>query len=296
MMRRRHASASGAEAPLLTREDREEADPLPRQDSTASRGGADNRRGVSGWFAGLWYAFADLMPGSWQLVPDVPKEHQTLLVPFRDERCSVSFNEEDPAHDAMVRRLWDLCSGGRELGPSVVTEEWKQFGFQGTNPATDFRGGGVLGLSNLLYFAETYPASFRKILHAPVQDGEPLPFAIAGINLTMMILNMLNLVKGHAAGLTRHNQQSSSAKLARRQLTCFLIDAGGHGGQDVRSIERVFGDVYSAAFLILQKYWREMRGTLMSFNQVLARVRVEFDLALRQASDVQSLLDAAGVQ
>ena len=39
----------------------------------------------------------------------------------------------------------DICLESR------VTKQWQDIGFQGNNPATDFRGMGVLGLRCLLY-------------------------------------------------------------------------------------------------------------------------------------------------
>jgi len=46
-------------------------------------------------------------------------------------------------------RLWSNLKGDRQL-KSRLTEEWIEIGFQGKDPATDFRGAGVLGLEQLL--------------------------------------------------------------------------------------------------------------------------------------------------
>jgi ELMO domain-containing protein len=35
-------------------------------------------------------------------------------------------------------------------------ERWMKFGFQNQNPRTDFRGAGILGVRNLIYFAENH--------------------------------------------------------------------------------------------------------------------------------------------
>ena len=32
-----------------------------------------------------------------------------------------------------------------------ISKQWQDIGFQGNNPATDFRGMGLLGLKSLLY-------------------------------------------------------------------------------------------------------------------------------------------------
>lgn len=41
---------------------------------------------------------------------------------------------------------------------SRESEQWSSIGFQGRDPATDFRGLGVLSLSNLVYYSRQYPA------------------------------------------------------------------------------------------------------------------------------------------
>ena len=60
---------------------------------------------------------------------------------------------------------------------------------QGTDPATDFRGMGLLGLLNLLYFAETRTEKARAIL----ASHREYPFAVAGINITSMLLELMEM-------------------------------------------------------------------------------------------------------
>jgi hypothetical protein len=45
----------------------------------------------------------------------------------------------------------------------MVCEEWKDIGFQGKNPRTDFRGGGHLSLLCLLYMIDNYPNEFEEL-------------------------------------------------------------------------------------------------------------------------------------
>lgn len=42
----------------------------------------------------------------------------------------------------------------------MVCDKWKDIGFQGKDPRTDFRGGGHLSLLCLLYLVENYRADF----------------------------------------------------------------------------------------------------------------------------------------
>ncbi|KAL6136759.1 hypothetical protein ACLB2K_062054 [Fragaria x ananassa] len=90
------------------------------------------------------------------------------------------------------RRGWqvhDIALSG------LISEQWKELGWQGPNPSTDFRSCGVIALENLIFFARTYPASFRRLLFK--QGGRratwEYPFAVAGINISFMLIQLLDL-------------------------------------------------------------------------------------------------------
>jgi hypothetical protein len=53
-----------------------------------------------------------------------------------------------------MKELYKVLIGDPDEAPELFKcEEWKNFGFQGINPRTDFRGGGHLSLEAILYFA-----------------------------------------------------------------------------------------------------------------------------------------------
>ncbi|CAM9733547.1 unnamed protein product, partial [Phaeothamnion confervicola] len=55
-----------------------------------------------------------------------------------------AYRSDDDAHEALLERLWsDLLPGRRRS--ARITREWGDVGFQGQDPATDFRGMGLLG-------------------------------------------------------------------------------------------------------------------------------------------------------
>ena len=73
--------------------------------------------------------------------------------------------------------------------------DWTEIGFQGSDPSTDFRGMGILGLSQLVYFTENFKEESQNIfLHSnhPIQG---FPFAITGINLTHLVVQLM--IEGH---------------------------------------------------------------------------------------------------
>ncbi|XP_059382286.1 ELMO domain-containing protein 1-like isoform X1 [Carassius carassius] len=75
---------------------------------------------------------------------------------------------ENQAHEEMLMKLW------KELRPDSplsgrISKQWCEIGFQGNDPKTDFRGMGLLGLHNLLYFAEHDKATALQVLHDSLQ-------------------------------------------------------------------------------------------------------------------------------
>ncbi|GKE57950.1 ELMO/CED-12 family protein, partial [Tanacetum coccineum] len=64
-------------------------------------------------------------------------------------------------------RLLQQKWGGKELISvtltGLISEQWKELGWQGANPSTDIRGSGFLSLENLLFFAKTFSLSWNNI-------------------------------------------------------------------------------------------------------------------------------------
>lgn len=91
-------------------------------------------------------------------------------------------------------------------------------GWQGTDPATDFRGGGLVSLQNLLYLADHYPNLFSALMHKSHGDraldlpldeggrGGEYPFAAAGVNFTHMLIELLRLRTEDAVLITPAGQ------------------------------------------------------------------------------------------
>ncbi|XP_039040760.1 ELMO domain-containing protein A-like [Hibiscus syriacus] len=110
------------------------------------------------------------------------------------KRLEVPFDGSQLEHQDTLWQLWRLAYPNREL-LYLKSELWGDMGWQGTDPSTDFRGGGFISLENLIFFAKNYPESFQCLLHK--KDGNradwEYPFAVAGINISFMLVQMLNL-------------------------------------------------------------------------------------------------------
>lgn len=81
-----------------------------------------------------------------------------------------------------LRQLWKLAFPGTEAPPGIRSAQWKEMGWQGEDPGTDFRGAGLVSLHNHLYMARTESDTFYCLLKKI--DGErsewEYPFAVAG--------------------------------------------------------------------------------------------------------------------
>ncbi|KAI7811246.1 ELMO domain-containing protein 2 [Triplophysa rosa] len=94
-------------------------------------------------------------------------------------------------HEKMLLKLWELLMPSVRL-ESRITKQWCRIGFQGDDPKTDFRGMGMLGLSNLLFFSENYTDAARKVLSHSNHPKLGYSYAIVGINLTEMAYSLMS--------------------------------------------------------------------------------------------------------
>ncbi len=108
--------------------------------------------------------------------------------------ASVAYDASDPTHESQLRELWRLTFPARPL-PGVRCEEWKEMGWQGVDPATDFRSGGLMSLQNLAWFAKHQPKVYKRLLSKSdgVRSEWEYPFAAAGVNVTFALVDLLEL-------------------------------------------------------------------------------------------------------
>ncbi|KAK6142337.1 hypothetical protein DH2020_022891 [Rehmannia glutinosa] len=185
------------------------------------------------------------------------------------ERLGVPFDETLTDHQEALQALWNAAFPNIKL-KSMISEQWKDMGWQGANPSTDFRGCGFISLENLLYFARTYPVTFHRLLLK--QGGKrsewEYPFAVAGINVSYMLILMLDLQSEKPRCLPGHN----FVKLL---------------GED----EEAFDVLYCIAFAMMDAQWLAMHASYMEFNEVLqvTRQQLERELSLEDVHRIQDL-------
>ncbi|KAK8605452.1 hypothetical protein V6N13_102232 [Hibiscus sabdariffa] len=188
----------------------------------------------------------------------------------------VYFDGSRPDHQEALRALWSATYPGKDLH-GLISDQWKEMGWQGRDPSTDFRGAGFISLENLLFFAKTFSAirkshmllrffilfkpstSFQRLLKK--QGGKrsawEYPFAVAGVNITFMIMQMLDL----------------DAMKPRTFIRSVFL-------QILSENEWAFDLLYCVAFVVMDKQWLERNATYMEFNDVLKSTRAQLEREL----------------
>eukprot|EP01060_Flectonema_neradi_P009501 TRINITY_DN16763_c0_g1_i1.p1 TRINITY_DN16763_c0_g1~~TRINITY_DN16763_c0_g1_i1.p1 ORF type:complete len:298 (+),score=51.95 TRINITY_DN16763_c0_g1_i1:94-987(+) len=232
----------------------------------------------------LFYAITDVIPGM-SLVPEVTDQELQLLDPFK-AHVAIPYDSSDETHTAKLKVLWQACSSDPHP-ETLVSEVWKDFGFQGTDPATDFRGGGVFSLTNLLVLNTINRTLFVKVLNSS------LPLAIAGINVTMMLLHLLQATKHKTCFSTSHNPNTVAARTARKNFVRILLSesySASSPEERVKIMSMAFGEVYCIAFECLVKIWETEGGNIMNFNAILLKCRNAMEAKLRACVSIDELM------
>tara|TARA_B100000768_G_scaffold138703_1_gene129927 strand:+ start:277 stop:597 length:321 start_codon:yes stop_codon:yes gene_type:complete len=97
------------------------------------------------------------------------------------------FDSQNSAHEQLLKSIW---SAMRPEEPYVRTGAgWKEIGFQGEDPASDVRAGGLLAVQCLSHFATTQTVGMRLMLrdmreaevrtHAPISRAPSAPSALS---------------------------------------------------------------------------------------------------------------------
>ncbi|GET89548.1 hypothetical protein, conserved [Leishmania tarentolae] len=73
------------------------------------------------------------------------------------------FDKDNCSHMNLLQQLW-MAAGKPVTTYSPQGPHWASIGFQGVDPVTDLRGGGILGLRQLVHFAQTHNTAFREML------------------------------------------------------------------------------------------------------------------------------------
>jgi hypothetical protein len=162
------------------------------------------------------------------------------------------FDMAVPQHAVLLSQLEKACDG----------VPWQLVGFQSPNPATDFRGGGILSLENLVYFVSHKPVPALSMMHRRKDrtigttldgvDSANYPWAAVGINITRMVAELIGACT--AQGTVPKQQQP-------RKNWPLLLQPDA------------FERLYCSAFYIFDNEWEKMKAGYLQTPAVLAATR-----------------------
>jgi len=138
-----------------------------------------SRRGVRRWLCCL------------RSPPSLPP-HLRQTVRLVQATALIAFSNEEPLHLSMLRTIY------RQLTSTTIDcprygSHWEQIGFQGSDPSTDLRGVGVLGLVQAIYLVTTPEvAPFSRDLYTLSRsEGQEFPLMVLSLNITRIALHSL---------------------------------------------------------------------------------------------------------
>nr|XP_020667765.1 ELMO domain-containing protein 3 isoform X1 [Pogona vitticeps]XP_020667766.1 ELMO domain-containing protein 3 isoform X1 [Pogona vitticeps]XP_020667767.1 ELMO domain-containing protein 3 isoform X1 [Pogona vitticeps] len=193
-----------------------------------------------------------------------PRLHQQLQserdLALAIAQCGLDNNEK--VHMRILQTIYKKLTGSRfdcaRYGP-----HWEDLGFQGmgrggelhsaneclpggTDPGTDLRGTGLLGLMQTLYFvmdSRILPVA-REIFKLSHHETQNFPFCVMSINITRIVIQVLR-------------EERLSRECNRRQ-----------------QVIAVLNDLYVAVFLRLFNIWKTQKKTISDSGFVLKELEV----------------------
>jgi hypothetical protein len=210
-------------------------------------------------------------------------------------------------------------------GVAIVSERWKRLGFQGCDPATDFRGSGLMALRQMIQLFDSYPSILRQIftdsetVEEEAGEGSPnsiptrrkcceYPFAAACVNITMHLLMLLSIEphrteSGDAAAatcITAETARHSYTTLRASFNLCNMITSTNTSGitDDVTLLQKMesnLGEIFMLCVVVMHEHWcflpPNSRNLLLFNTEVLKKSRQVIEVILREAESIEEVRD-----
>lgn len=180
-----------------------------------------------------------------------------------------------PDHLALLTRLWDGVYPDRQF-PGHSSESWKEFGFQGKDPQTDFRGAGLLGLQALVYLVEHHSGIATYLLKSgPVRE---YPVCASALNILVVLFNAL--------GIDVLRDSYKTPLVSESVLSCLMSES-------TLEPRAVFMDVFVSLLKLLDEVMVESGANYMQFQQVVLAIAENITRTMElQPLDLQAFISS----
>jgi hypothetical protein len=203
------------------------------------------------------------------------------------------FDPADASHAVSLADLW-VASFPDTPPPTPLAPHplWKEAGWQGDDPRTDLRGGGVAAVRAALHLARTRPGLWARLRHkdrggpgAYVADLE-YPFGAAGVAVAVLTAQACGLLGGRGAvalppppGPPKSPGGRGFLRLLDGELSVAAGEDDG-GGDDEALAFALWADLAAAAYERLDADWEAGRASYMQFPSLAEGVREDLERAL----------------
>lgn len=198
---------------------------------------------------------------------------------------------ENPKHCELLEQVWQGFHSLEQLKevtkdghtsefPGHNSEMWKEIGFQGRDPMTDFRGMGLLSVEVIIYLGMQYPKLAQRL--AKVERAYPLCTAV--INIVHCVADFLGITK--ATGPKQLLKKSPLFALFcisqdkhyyQQRLHTYLQEMDNnedHKNKNGRNIQKRYFEELTVAILVLldRRYVEEQAG-YMDFPHIMKKIK-----------------------
>ena len=178
---------------------------------------------------------------------DITAAAEDILNQLTDD-VSTAFSDKNSVHVSVLLNLWEVLfpQGGSYQRTSI---KWKSAGFQKEDPIADLRATGILALRAMTYLCHKYPVKSQQMLLSNQANLKAnYPFAIVGINLTLLVVDLLNL----------RDQKFLTTQV--KYWSLFEDDAA-------------FFEMFCLAFLHMDGLWAAQKAVRGDFGRLIGEVK-----------------------
>ncbi|KAH9577843.1 ELMO domain [Trypanosoma melophagium] len=144
------------------------------------------------------------------------------------------FNSTNPSDTQLLRDLW-RAAGLPPDDYAPRSPAWASLGFQGLDPTTDLRGGGVLALRQFVHFAQTHNEAFMEMMafnKKALDAGEHYWYLLAVVSIhftTQLLLQQdykMDLPQLEVLYNTVRKQEEGEEKIQEKEKEVVCCDDG----------------------------------------------------------------------
>jgi hypothetical protein len=198
------------------------------------------------------------------------------------------FSWNNASHYDLIDRYWIEMFPNVRRVKHTVSAEWGELGFQGNDPATDFRGMGMLGLLQLEYFARVKPSDAKRVLGDSMHPRRYYPFSATGINVTAFVMELLRENRLHMMiikHLETYCMETKSNQMSKSVTSMYVSSVDNYNTDCDNNLLvgacSVIHNVYCEVFIAFNDVWVDsdppnIRSFAGIFNNIKASFRLKY--------------------